>query len=251
MFFPRLRAQAKWVFVLLAIVFAASFVLFGVGTGFGGLGDILHGNAGSSSSGPSVSDAQARIAKNPQNAPAYKELATALQNEGKIDAAIPPLEKYVAMRPRDESALNTLGSLYSDRLQRLGQRYASAQAASQEATFGGVVQPQLQAGKQTLPQDPITQAEVAKTDAAIGAVQSQIQSVSTKAVSTYQKLAKLSPSDPSLQLQLAQIAETANNVPVAVKALKRFIKLAPEDSSVPLVKQELKRLRQFSGQTGG
>ena len=251
MFFSRLRAQAKWVFVFLAIVFAASFVLFGVGTGFGGLGDILQKSGTGGSSGPSVSDAHARIAKNPQNAAAYKELGQALQNEGKVDAAIPPLEKYVSMRPRDQVVLNQLGALYSDRLQRLGQRYASAQAASQEATFGGVVQPQLQAGNQTLPQDPITQAEVAKTDAAIGALQSEIQSVSTKATQTYQKLARLNPRDPSLQLQLAQIAETANNVPVAVKALRKFIKLAPEDSSVPLVKQELKRLQQFSAQTGG
>ena len=44
MFFPRLRRQAKWVFVFLAFVFAAGFVFFGVGSGSTGLGDLLRGN---------------------------------------------------------------------------------------------------------------------------------------------------------------------------------------------------------------
>ena len=43
MFFPKIRAHAKWVFVLLAIVFAGSFVFLGVGSGSSGLGDLLSG----------------------------------------------------------------------------------------------------------------------------------------------------------------------------------------------------------------
>ena len=47
MFFPKLRRQAKWVFVFLALVFALGFVVFGVGSGGGiGLGD-LFGTGGS------------------------------------------------------------------------------------------------------------------------------------------------------------------------------------------------------------
>jgi tetratricopeptide (TPR) repeat protein len=45
MFFPKLRTHAKWVFVLLALVFAGGFVLFGVGSGSSGLGDLLQGNS--------------------------------------------------------------------------------------------------------------------------------------------------------------------------------------------------------------
>ena len=36
MFFPKLRKHAKWVFVLLAIVFAGGFVFLGVGSGSNG-----------------------------------------------------------------------------------------------------------------------------------------------------------------------------------------------------------------------
>ena len=44
MFFPRLRRQAKWVFVFLALVFAVGFVAFGVGSGSSGISDLLRGN---------------------------------------------------------------------------------------------------------------------------------------------------------------------------------------------------------------
>src|SRR2546423_6054520 len=44
MFFPRLRRQAKWVFLLLAFVFAGGVVFFGVGSGLTGIGDLLRGN---------------------------------------------------------------------------------------------------------------------------------------------------------------------------------------------------------------
>jgi tetratricopeptide (TPR) repeat protein len=48
LFFPRLRRQAKWVFLLLAIVFAGGFVFFGVGSGSSGLGDLFQGNTNAS-----------------------------------------------------------------------------------------------------------------------------------------------------------------------------------------------------------
>src|ERR1700758_4692190 len=69
MFFPKLRAHVKWMFVLLAFIFAASFVFLGVGSGSTGIGDPLNGNIGSLFGGGSVSSSQikkdqARIAKN-------------------------------------------------------------------------------------------------------------------------------------------------------------------------------------------
>jgi hypothetical protein len=41
LFFSRLRSHAKWVFVFLAFVFAASFVLFGVGSGSSGITEAM------------------------------------------------------------------------------------------------------------------------------------------------------------------------------------------------------------------
>src|ERR687886_137900 len=71
MFFPRLRAQAKWVFVFLAAVFALGFVFFGVGSGSTGLGDILRGNFNifGSSSGTSTSSAVKKALKRTEKNP--------------------------------------------------------------------------------------------------------------------------------------------------------------------------------------
>ena len=43
MFFPRLRRHAKWMFVFLAVALGGGFVLFGVGAGGTGVGDISPG----------------------------------------------------------------------------------------------------------------------------------------------------------------------------------------------------------------
>src|SRR5207237_9882004 len=41
LFFSRLRRHAKVIYVLLAVVFAAGFVVLGVGSGSTGIGDVL------------------------------------------------------------------------------------------------------------------------------------------------------------------------------------------------------------------
>ena len=67
MFFPRLRKQAKWVFLFLAVAFGLGFVGFGVGAGGVGVADTFRGLAGDDGI-PSVSDAQAKVAENPKDA---------------------------------------------------------------------------------------------------------------------------------------------------------------------------------------
>src|SRR5918999_2938900 len=58
MFFPKLRRQAKWMFLFLALVFAVGFVGFGVGAGGVGLGNVVQG--GGDSGVPSVGSAGKR-----------------------------------------------------------------------------------------------------------------------------------------------------------------------------------------------
>ena len=109
MFFPKLRRQAKWVFVFLALTFGIGFIAFGVGSGNGGSGltDLFKNAGGSSGGGPSVNDARKKIDKG--NLAAYKELSDAYRAQNKQDEAIAAGEKYVAARPKDyEYALKRL-----------------------------------------------------------------------------------------------------------------------------------------------
>ena len=77
MFFPRLRRQAKWVFVFLALVFAIGFVAFGVGSGSTGISDILRGNffgGGTSTSASSGTGSSSRPAISPTSSSATSAL---------------------------------------------------------------------------------------------------------------------------------------------------------------------------------
>ena len=111
MFFPRLRRHAKWMFVFLAIALGGGFVLFGVGAGGTGVGDILRGG-GASSGIPSVSSAKKKTEEHPKDVQAWRDLSTALQTDGQTDAAITAQKRVVVLAPKDADALRELAGLY-------------------------------------------------------------------------------------------------------------------------------------------
>ena len=118
LFFGRIRRQAKWVFALLAIVFAVSFVFLGVGSGSSGLGDLFHGNFhlfGGGSSGSSVQSLQKKVAAHPRNLQANLDLAQALVREKRTADAIPVVQRYLRLQPRSQEALGQLAALYERR----------------------------------------------------------------------------------------------------------------------------------------
>src|SRR2546421_5420957 len=121
MFFPRLRRQAKWVFVFLAFVFAAGFVFFGVGSGSTGIGDLLKGNfnlfgnGGSTSQSSGVKKALKQARAHPKDPQAWDSLATAYQTDGKLDDANRALEHYLKLRPKDADALQRVAGFYENK----------------------------------------------------------------------------------------------------------------------------------------
>jgi tetratricopeptide (TPR) repeat protein len=240
MFFPRLRRHAKWMFVFLALVFGLGFVLFGVGAGGTGIGDLFRGNGGSS--GISVSDARKQTESNPQDPAVWRELSTALQTEGETQEAVAALEQYVALRPRDVDGQRELAGLYFT-LAAEAQR--DAQIAQLEASYSGASQnfPGLTIGGQTVIGDPIGRAINARAFAAVSAAQTKVQDAAQSAVSVYVKIAELRPADANVQLELAQAAQQAGDAPTAITAYETFLRLAPDDPNAVIVKQQLKLLR--------
>jgi predicted TPR repeat methyltransferase len=69
-----------------------------------------------------------------------------------------------------------------------------------------------------------------------------VQLAYSNAVSSYQKVANLEPSNANAWFQLAQAAQTANDNPTAVTAYKRYLKLNPDSSTAPQVRQLIKQL---------
>ncbi len=247
MFFPKLRRQAKWVFLLLAIIFAVGFVVFGVGSG-GGLGflDIFNNNGGSSSS-PSETKARDRIKQNPTDAAAYQDLSSALQTKGDLRGAAVALATYTKLRPKNANALASLAGLYTALGTRLQNTITTAQLQSQENSFPTVVGGGLQKNKQSVVGPNVIFQNLSELD-------------NTKLTDLYQKqqddydqaevinrrIVRLDPRDANAQLNLGQAAQSAGDTKRAVAAYRQFIKLAPDDPTVPLVRRQIKAIQKAS-----
>lgn len=251
LFFSRIRNRAKFVFLFLAIAFAASFVLFGVGTGFGGLQDIILQEQ-AVGGGPSESDARDRIEANPRDAQAYRDLATALQNKGEADESLAPLERYAELRPNDTEAQRELAGLYLQEAERWRRQAQEAQTALQNDVPGATFQPDSSSKVgQALGGDPLVDALSARHNEALNEAFTQMTQAYTKAVVAYQAVAKAHPNDASVQFELAQTAEAAGDIATAVAGYKRFVELAPEDQAVDAVKQRIELLEAQASQGSG
>ena len=100
-------------FVFLALVFGFGFVLFGIGAGGTGLGDVLRGSGRRRRHPVGLRGAARRRRRTRRTPQAWRELSTALQTEGDTEEAIVAL--YAIRRPevpRTPTALRELGGLY-------------------------------------------------------------------------------------------------------------------------------------------
>ncbi len=253
LFFNRLRRRAKWVFLLLAIVFAGGFVFFGVGAGGSGIGDYFSDlfNRQPQAGGESVEDARERVAKNPEDASARLALADALQREGQTSEAIRALERYTALRPKDTDALERLAALYDTRALDARRKLAEAELASQETLFAQELQRFDSPLAQALGGGPIIQALQAATTERTSASAETMRSAYAKEAEIYQRLATLLPDDPSIQLQLGQTLELSGDTAGAIAAYTQFLKLAPDDANAPAVKQRIAQLNAADIGLGG
>jgi regulator of sirC expression with transglutaminase-like and TPR domain len=246
LFFNRLRKNAKWMFVFLAIVFAGGFVVFGVGSSGGlGLGDIINNSGGGGSGQPSVSKAQKATAKNPRDAKAWRDLATAYDTEGDVTSAISAWTTYTTLRPKDVSGFDALAGDYQQQFTNQTNEAALAQAEAQSAlpaNFGPPSSSPLGRGLTSVP-DPISEAASTAANQRAQAAFSARQATAQKLMETYQSIAKLrKPPEPSDQFLLAQAAENAGNAQVAIQAYKAFVELAPDDPNAAFAKQQIKAL---------
>jgi tetratricopeptide (TPR) repeat protein len=247
MFFPRLRRRAKWVFAFLAVAFGLGFVVFGVGTGISGtsLGDIfqdiLQQRAAEGSA--SVNDAREKVEANPRDAAAQLELANALQAEGQIQEAIVALERYAELRPNDTDGLQQLAVLWGTQAARARQDAEAAAAEAQEANLAGAFAQGDSPFVQTLYQTKISESISQLANARSTEAQTRALDASRNEADIYERLSSLLPDEPVIFLQLGQASFAAGDTPAAIAAWERFLELAPDDASAPLIQQQLELLK--------
>ena len=224
MFFPRLRRQAKWMFVFLALVFAVGFVGFGVGSGGSGL-DALWSNDNGGSGGPSVGDAQDKIADGDRTA--YKELAEAYRTEGKQAEAIAAGESYIRAKPTDYAFIRTLASDYEGKAARERDEAAVIQeelTTSTGTTFA--IPPDSVLGR-ALGTGRIDRELTSDANQKLTELYGSIESSYGRASTLYQRVARVQKDDVLLQMLLAQAAYQSRKNGVAIKASQRVCTLAP------------------------
>src|SRR5919197_2797334 len=255
LFFARLRRHTKWMFVLLALVFAVGFVAFGVGSGSTGISDIFRnglfgGGHGSGTSGR-IKDDQKKIRANPNNIEAYRDLATLYQQKQETGQAIATLNQAAKVQPKNLDVLGDLARIYRGEAESAKNAAADAQSAlaSRAVTPPGVDLNSTLG--QALGSDPLTQSLRTRfTDSFTKMTQAY-----TKAETAYKRAATAArgtSQEANAQLQVGSLAVEAvqatgqqSDIVTAVKAYKRYLKLEPKGVSASQARQTLAQLQAF------
>jgi tetratricopeptide (TPR) repeat protein len=256
LFFARLRRHTKWMFVLLALVFAVGFVAFGVGsgsTGVGGIGDIFNSVFGKSSSGidSRISDDQKKLAANPGDTQTAIDLSTLYQQKQQSSQAIAVLKKTSNVKPKNLDVLNAIAGIYRNEASSAKNAAADAQNA---LASRAVTPPGLDMNSsigQAFAGDPLSQDLRTKATTAFN----NLATAYAKAETAYKDVAvaaKGTPQEPNAQLALAgvaieavQITGQTSDIQVAIDAYKRYLKLEPNGVSANQARQTLKQLEPF------
>jgi cytochrome c-type biogenesis protein CcmH/NrfG len=240
-----MRRSAKWVFALLAVVFAGTFAFLGVGSGNSGLSDFLNGHIfGHSSGGTSIKSLQKKVAKNPKDAATYLLLGQALDAKGRTSDAIAAYRQYTVLRPRNVDGWNQLATEYlkkarqqNSALQRVATT-ASPLVDPTEFSPGGKLGEGLAAYSDPLQQSLTSGASLKQSE-----LQPQLQATLHELVGAYKKAAALQPDDPTVQYQVAQIAEETGDLTTALAAYQRFVKRFPDDNFAPQARKQIKLIK--------
>jgi tetratricopeptide (TPR) repeat protein len=249
LFFSRLRRHAKVMYVLLAVVFAAGFVVLGVGSGSTGIGDILQGKlfgGGGSSTGSQIEDKQKAIARSPKDVNLYLDLAGLYQADQKESQALTTLRKAEKVAPKNVDILNRIALIYSS---RAGRARSAAEDAQILYLSNTTAPPGLDTNSQlgqALASDPYSNALRSKASEAYSKMVTAY-SAAEKAYRRVVATTKGTSEEASAQLQLASAAQTAGDVPTAVAAYQRFLKIAPSDPNAAAVRQTLAQLKAGQG----
>lgn len=238
LFFVRLRRGQKWLYALLAVVFAVTFAGVGVGSGAGGLQQLWTGIFGGSG-GSSVSKARDEIKKNP--AKGYRDLATAYEQKGDTKAAIGALQSYLAVKAEDAVGWSELGGLEMSQGNTYATQYQNAQQAAQLADPSAPFLPSGSLGSAVGP-DPTYQDASQTASARTSLLYQRATAAYGTAVTAFQRAVKLKPRNSTYLQELATAAVNGGNTKVAIGALHRLVKIDPNSPQKPQWKSEIKQL---------
>jgi len=241
LFFSKLRRRQKWVFLALAIIFAVSFVAFGVGSGNGsGLQDMYNSILGSGND--QIASAQAEIKKNPSKG--YKDLANAYITKNRLTDAIGALRTYVnTVNRKDSNAWAQLGGYEKQHGDFAASQYQQVLQAQQLQAPGSIFTPTGALGSQ-LGSNPLEQYYITKNQAISTTLYQEAITAYNSSLTDYQTAAKYAPRDTraTAWLGVYGAAQNAGNTKAALEALQNFIQLSPDSTNLKQIETSCKQL---------
>jgi cytochrome c-type biogenesis protein CcmH/NrfG len=261
-----IRERRGWVaavFCVLAAIFAASFVIGGVGTGSSAsLSDIIgnDGPAATTTTSESTQSLEKSVKAQPKNAAKWQQLADAYATEDRPADEARAWSKVVALEPGNMEHLQRLAlaqaqmaTNQSSQAQSLQQQASSTSAGSDTTFSGGTL------GSLTL--DPVTQAQASvdseqqtKLMTEAGKVAEKADTWWKRSTQTYGKIVAL-PAFKSndlaatIWLNYGSAAQSASDAKTAIKAYEAFLKLAPDDANAKQVREVVTALKKSAAST--
>lgn len=256
-----IRSRKGWVggvFFVLAAIFAASFIIGGVGTGSqASLSDIIgqdDGTGTSTTSNETVGSLQKKVKANPKNAALWQQLADAYAGASRPAEEAAAWGRVVALKPKDMDSYQRLALAQaqvatnnSNQAQQIQQQALTSSPGADSTFAGGTLG--------SLSEDPVTQAQAASEQEQQSKLLTEAGKIGKKAdlwwkrsTATYGKLVALPAfADNDLAatvwLNYGSAAQAASDAPKAIKAYEEFLKIAPDDVNAPQVKTVLKQLK--------
>jgi tetratricopeptide (TPR) repeat protein len=239
LFFVRMRRHQKWLYSLLAVIFALGFVGLGVGSGNGGGLSSLYNSILGGSGASSVSKAQDLVKTDP--AKGYRLLATAYEQQSNPGLAMAALTKYVALKKTDADSWGELGQLERSSGDKAATQYQQAQLAAQAADPSAPFLPGGTLGT-AVGQNPAYAGASQQAASRTSLLYQKAVGAYGKAVTAFQAASKLRPKNPIFLQGLASAAENSGNSKVAVGALRRYLKLYPNAPQKKQIEAQIKAL---------
>jgi predicted TPR repeat methyltransferase len=234
----------------MAVVFVVGFAFLGVGSGGLDLQSLVQDVFGAKGGGgKSVSAAQAAVQKHPRDPVAWKQLATAYQDKGRLDDAVNALRQYMRLRPNDATQLSQLAQLEKTQADNAATEYQLAYFA-QQSSGGSTFSPASSSKLGQALNDPISSAVSTRDSTRVQEALTRYQTASTAALASFKRLARLQ-GNQSGYFQLAQAAEHFGDAKTAIAAYTRVLHLANDPATQAQIRAKIRSLRASSSNSGG
>ena len=216
--------------------------------------DFLNGNIHlfGSGGGPTVNSVQKKVTKDPSNPALRLQLAQLLAKDNRYDESIAQYDKYLSMKPRNQTALQELANVYAGKVQALQTEVQSpptpplwalsyVKPISSNTLLGTALDAMLPTA---LNITALQQGESAQ-------LQKNLNDEIKKHVGVYQRIAALTPGDSSVFLAAADAAGKDGDTALQISLYKKFLTKFPGDPLTPDIKRQITNLQKqlASGQT--